>query len=521
MRNNQCVDYLIIGAGPGGLQFGYELGQQGLRYLILEAGDGPGTFFQTFPRHRRLISVNKVHTGESNPLLNLRWDWNSLLTRGQEHLFKNYSTEYYPPAADMLRYLDDYARELQINVQYETTVRRIHRTDRFTLYDQHDNVYTAERLVIATGLSTPYVPSIPGIEHAELYPTFSVDPTDFIDQRVLIIGKANSAFETADNLIPVAATIHMCSPHPVSLAWRTHFVGHLRSTNNDFLDTYQLKLQNGVLDAEIDNIQKVDGCYRVDITYTHAMEEQRTIVYDRILLCTGFRFDDSSFDDSCHPELTINKRFPNQTHEWESANVEDMYFAGTLMQARDYKKTMSAFVHGFRYNVKALATIFAIKYHAGHWPHRLLSSRPDVVTAETMCRINTSSSLFLQPGYFCDLLRVSPLREQIEYYEDLPVDYVLGGTLSIDADCFLLTLEYGDFKSVRDPFAIDRNPSKPETTEYLHPIVRRYVGRELASIHHVAEDLENVYEGEKFSAPLREYFAQNLASGSRLTESWH
>ena len=35
-------DYLIIGAGPAGLQLGYYLEKAGRDYLILEAGDAPG-----------------------------------------------------------------------------------------------------------------------------------------------------------------------------------------------------------------------------------------------------------------------------------------------------------------------------------------------------------------------------------------------------------------------------------------------------------------------------------------------
>jgi hypothetical protein len=39
------------------------LDRAGRDYLILEAGSVPGSFFQTFPRHRRMISINKPHTG--------------------------------------------------------------------------------------------------------------------------------------------------------------------------------------------------------------------------------------------------------------------------------------------------------------------------------------------------------------------------------------------------------------------------------------------------------------------------
>lgn len=57
------MDYLVIGGGPAGLQLAYFLEQAGRDYLLLEAGRTPGTFFRNFPRHRRLISINKPHTG--------------------------------------------------------------------------------------------------------------------------------------------------------------------------------------------------------------------------------------------------------------------------------------------------------------------------------------------------------------------------------------------------------------------------------------------------------------------------
>jgi cation diffusion facilitator CzcD-associated flavoprotein CzcO len=69
-----ALDYLIVGAGPAGVQLGYYFERQGRDYAILEAGHGPGTFFETYPRHRRLISINKRHTGYDDREVNLRPD---------------------------------------------------------------------------------------------------------------------------------------------------------------------------------------------------------------------------------------------------------------------------------------------------------------------------------------------------------------------------------------------------------------------------------------------------------------
>lgn len=73
-------DYCVIGAGPGGLQIGYFLDRAARNYVIFEKGNSSGTFFQYYPRHRKLISINKRHTGKTNKEFNLRHDWNSLLS---------------------------------------------------------------------------------------------------------------------------------------------------------------------------------------------------------------------------------------------------------------------------------------------------------------------------------------------------------------------------------------------------------------------------------------------------------
>src|SRR5215475_4671387 len=148
-----------------------------MEYLIIEAGSAPGTFFRTFPRHRRLISINKPHTGWSDPELNLRVDWNSLLSDDPSLLFTKYSERYFPEAEVIVRYLSDFAAANHLRVQYDTRVVDITRNGRFRVTDQNGTRYEAHRLIIATGVSRVFFPPIPGIETAEVYPTRRASPT--------------------------------------------------------------------------------------------------------------------------------------------------------------------------------------------------------------------------------------------------------------------------------------------------------------------------------------------------------
>jgi thioredoxin reductase len=510
----EAVDYLIIGAGPAGLQLGYFLHRAGRDYVILEAGATAGTFYRDFPRHRQMISINKPHTGWDDPELNLRMDWNSLLSDDPDLLFTRYTDRYFPHADDYLRYLGDFAAANGLNVEFRTRAVQVARQEgEFAVTDDSGRVHRARRLIVATGFSAPYVPEIPGIEFAENYNDVSVDPEDFTDQRVLIIGKGNSAFETADNLTEKAAVIHVVGPSAVKFAWRTHFIGHLRAVNNNFLDTYQLKTQNMVLDGTIQRIERQGDEYVMTLGYARR-DKVVQLKYDRVIACTGFRLDTSIFTDGCRPELAIKDRFPALTAEWESVNVPDLYFAGTLTQVRDFKKYTSAFTHGFRYGIRALWHMFDRRYEGVEWPSQALSAKPDELADAVLARINRTSALWQQYGFLCDLVTVSP-DGTARYYEEMPLDYVRENDVGRADRCFTVSLEYGRGHASIDPFDVEAgraweaDPSLDD--RYLHPVIRYYRRGELLAERRLPEDICNDWSGEEeYRLPLRDFFAPKL-----------
>ncbi|MGW6015245.1 NAD(P)-binding domain-containing protein [Streptomyces sp. NPDC055210] len=493
-------DYLIIGAGPAGLQLAALLERAGRDYVVLERGDGPGTFFTRFPRHRQLISINKVNTGYTDPELNLRMDWNSLLSDDPDLLFTRYSEQYFPQADDFVRYLADFADRTGVRVEYGTDVVRVSRADGvFTVRDTAGHHWRARRLVVATGLSRLNEPAVPGIELAERYDEFDTDPSTFVNQRVLVVGKGNSAFETAEALMAKAAVIHVAGPHSLRMAWKTHFVGHLRAVNNNFLDSYQLKSQNAVLDGTVENIEKTsDGRFRVTFRYARTTERLRELLYDRIILCAGFRFDADVFDETCRPSLVINGRFPEQNSAYESVNVPDLHFAGTLTQQRDFKKGTSGFVHGFRYGVRALHRILDARHHDEPWPARPLTAAPEAIADAVVARVNRSSALWQQFGVLGDVITVDA--DRATHQEEVPLEYAADGGLGPAAHRFVVDLEYGADHDGVDPFDV----TVPRVTEndvehamdssYLHPVVRHYRDGVLSATHHLAENLENEWD---------------------------
>lgn len=517
-------DYLVLGAGPAGLQMAYFLARAGRSYVVLEAGEGPGTFFTRYPRHRQLISINKIHTGYDDPEVRLRFDWNSLLGDEGDPRFADFSSDYFPAAEGLISYLGDYAERHHLEVHTGQRAVRVSRPvfgGDFEVETATGAHYRARHLLVATGLTREYLPPIPGLELADSYGEMSVDRRQFVGQRVLILGKGNSAFETADHLIPAAAVIHVASPHSLHFAWKTHFVGHLRAVNNNFLDTYQLKSQNAVLDATVERIERRgdDGPFRVLLRYSHAQGEREELEYDRVIACTGFRFDAAVFDPSCRPALTIDDRFPAQTSAWESVNVRGMHFLGTLTQVRDFKKTTSGFIHGFRYNVRALHRMLEERHHGVGWPRVGVPAENRAATRAILQRINRTSALWQQFGFLGDVYARHPERHELEHYEELPVAHIHETAFRHHPDFFVLTLEFGHVES--DPFAIERHPdpAQAERSAFLHPVLRHFVGGRKVSEHHLLENLLGEWKDPALhERPLRAFLEEELAAGTRELE---
>ena len=511
-------DYLVIGAGPAGLQLAALLERDGHDYVVLERGSGPGTFFTRFPRHRTLISVNKVHTGYDDPELRLRMDWNSLLSEHEDLLFTRYSERYFPAADDFVRYLEDFATRTGARVEYDTAVTRIGRDgDGFAVTDHKGRTRHARRVIVATGVSLPYIPAIDGIETTERYDVFDTDPKPFTDQSVLIIGKGNSAFETADALMEHAAIIHLAGPHSLRFAWQTHFVGHLRAVNNNFLDTYQLKSQNAVLDGSIERIEpRPQGGYRVLFRYARTVEALRELEYDRVIACTGFRFDASVFDEDCRPALVINDRFPEQTSAYESVNVPGLYFAGTLTQQRDFKRSTSGFVHGFRYGARALHKILRARHHGVDWPAEKLAPTPETLADALIARVDRSSALWQQFGVLADVVTVDGAVAL--YHEEVPLSYVEEGGLGPAHHVFTVNLEYGPNHADVDPFDVtvtrpaENDAAHAHDATYLHPVVRHRRDGVETAVHHLAENLDNRWNlPDVHRRPLASFIEECLA----------
>ena len=267
-------EYCIVGAGPGGLQLGQFMLNEGWEYIILERSRGPASFFEKFPVHRQLISLNKRFTGRGDSEFNLRHDWNSLIGNTNVQPVTNRSALRFPSADVVVEYMREFAKaqESAGRIYYNTSVTQVGRDtngmwvststasgpDRVS---HHCPKMRCSAVVMANGIGVPNLPprlQENGWGEAKTYadmPSSSADTNyreyvKYENQTALVVGMGNAAFETVDALSPYVAYVHVMPGRQGSIktpmyAHETRYVGDLRLMRASAIDSYLLKSLDG------------------------------------------------------------------------------------------------------------------------------------------------------------------------------------------------------------------------------------------------------------------------------------
>jgi len=485
-------DYCIIGAGPSGLQMGYFLERAGRDYIIYERDPSPGWFYKVYPRHRTLISLNKRHTGKTNKEFNMRHDWNSLISDNDDLLITKYSKEFFPPADTLVKYLDDYARVLKLKAQYNTNILNVTYSNEdkaYTLTDQKNKVYNCKVLIVSTGIWVENYPKeVPGIELTTGYPEMSVDKDDYDGKSVLIIGRGNSGFETAQHLLGYTSITHMISRSRLKFSWETHYVGDVRAVNDGPIDSYQLKSMDGQNEIDLRQVSFNRSAADGKIYMTRHWGNKNTdnsadrLGYDKVLRCTGFTFDTSIFDEPIKPARSeAASKFPEITHSYESTKSKHMFFTGVSTHSLDFRKSAGGFIHGYRYTTRTLHRYLEWRYEGVQWPATVVPAK-DLLNF-IIKRLNEASGIYQM---FSALVDVMIIRDdgQIEYLEEVGMGMIPKFTEHTGRNynrVIILNLEYGkNFSGPgADPFKEDRatgDAQEAHASNFLHPVLYYYKG---------------------------------------------
>ena len=485
--------YVVIGAGPGGVQAGYFLEKRGRDYVVLERSDAAGSFFSQFPVGRRLNSFNKKHNWFDDDEFNMRSDWNSLLS-DEMIRFPPYTDDMYPAADLVVQYLNDFAKATNVNIRYGTEVTLIDKNDRgnFVLTTSTGDL-ECEVLLLGTGPVTTVVPDIEGIEHTTDYRDQPRDLEFYRNKRVAVIGQGNSAFETADRLLGVAAYVNVLLKRPPTSAWDTHHVGDIRATNKNIIDMFQLKLLHGVLMPRVRRINKLpDGTLQTEHEYDYPEADppgtlHLTRKYDIIIHCTGWRWVPTEiFAPDLVPESWYRGKYPETTSSWESVNVPNLFFVGgNLIGGDKHTKSSSGFIHGYRYNIRSLVNLLDERYEGEPLPTRSFDPLDWNELVDWLYeRVSTTAALNELWGFMADAIVISKDLSRATIVPELPIDNLRQRSFG-DDHVLLLTLEFGFHKHERPPltFSGPSDPTQPDKAVFLHPVIRHLHGDEEHEFH--------------------------------------
>lgn len=182
MGNNQSLrsessayDVLIIGAGPIGLACGIEAKQRGLSYLIVEKGCLVNSIYH-YPAQMTFFSTSrKIEIGGI-----------PFVSHGPK-----------PTRSEALEYYRRVKQSWELDVHTYETVQSISQQESTYLIKSDQGEYEARSVVIATGFyDHPNLMQVPG-ESLPKVKHYYDDAHPYVDQKVIVVGAANSAIDVA------------------------------------------------------------------------------------------------------------------------------------------------------------------------------------------------------------------------------------------------------------------------------------------------------------------------------------
>ena len=185
---------MVIGAGHAGLATSYHLTQRGREHVVLERG-----------------RVGETWRSE-------RWDNFVLNTPNWAQQLPGFEyrgpdPDAFAPRAEVIAYLEGYARAIGAPVRSGVAVARVRRSDGRMLVDTSDGVIEADNVVVAAGAyqrptANPLAQAIPSWVF-QLHTSEFRRPEPLPSGGILIVGSGQSGCQIAEELLAAGRTVYL------------------------------------------------------------------------------------------------------------------------------------------------------------------------------------------------------------------------------------------------------------------------------------------------------------------------
>ena len=176
-----AVNTLIIGASAAGLASAACLKKKGIEFIILEKSSRVANSW----RHH----YDRLHLHTSKK-------WSALPYKSFDH-----SLPKYPSCQNVVDYLDDYSKELNISPVFNSEVLSVKKEGSVWITETSSSTYQSNFVIVATGLNNKSnIPEWKGMNSFRgliIHSSWYKNGKNFAGQHVLVVGFGNSACEQA------------------------------------------------------------------------------------------------------------------------------------------------------------------------------------------------------------------------------------------------------------------------------------------------------------------------------------
>jgi len=309
-------DLIIIGGGPTGISIAVAAKNAGLNYLLVEKGMLVNSLFH-FPANMTFFSTSKKLEIADIPFIS--------------HTDK-------PTRREALEYYRRIADHHNLNIQYyEEVTSSIRSADHFLITSDKGS-YQSSNVVVTTGFyDVPRLLNVPGEDLPKVKHYYD-EAHPYVDQKVLVIGGANSACDIALETWQKGAHVTMAIRKPELYHKVKYWI----------LPNIKNRIAEGSIPAYFDTTIKE---IRKESVTLITPEGEKDIENDFVLAMTGYIPDYDLLEKLQVPIQSDEYRLPHFDEKTLETSVPGLYVAGVINAGM---QTSKLFIENTRHHAELI-----------------------------------------------------------------------------------------------------------------------------------------------------------------------